>query len=113
LYLKELGGIPGVSFQAESSYVFSNRWLTTMILDKTVFGEGKNEAIRVALEKLNIESRPLWKPLHQQPVFEKCEMYSNGVSDQLFSTGICLPSGSNLSDNILLDVIKALKKELL
>lgn len=113
LYQNELCSIPGVSFQTESSHVFSNRWLTTMILDKTVFGEGKHEAIRVALEQLNIESRPLWKPLHQQPVFEKCEMYLNGVSDELFSTGICLPSGSNLSDDTIFNVIKSIKKELL
>ncbi|CAN5790374.1 DegT/DnrJ/EryC1/StrS family aminotransferase [soil metagenome] len=74
---------------------FSNRWLTTLL----VAGEGGNdrETIRLQLEKENIEARPLWKPMHLQPVFAGAPFYGNGTSEKLFADGLCLPSGSNLS----------------
>ena len=70
-------------------------WLTTILTDsfKT------RESIRLALEKENIESRPLWKPMHLQPVFEGSKFYGTGLCERLFENGLCLPSGSNLSDN--------------
>ncbi len=113
LYVKELGNIEGVSFQKENEASFSNRWLTTMLLDEEKFGIGMNDNIRIELEKCNIESRPLWKPLHQQPVFENCVRYINGVSDKLFSTGICLPSGSNNDNEVIDTVINQIKKVIL
>ena len=73
------------------------------------FAAGKNEALRLHLEKHNIESRPLWKPLHQQPVFAENKAYVNGVSDLLFATGLCLPSGSNLTNDVLESVIVEIK----
>ncbi len=108
-YQKELGNIKGIHFLAEPKNSFSNRWLTTIVFDEKVFGPGMNEKIRLALEKLNIESRPLWKPLHQQPVFADCKAYCNGVSDRLFANGLCLPSGSNISDENLKKVVHELK----
>ncbi len=108
-YKEELGHIDGISFLEEPAGYFSNRWLTTILFDKEL-GEGINEKVRVELEKLNIETRALWKPLHQQPVFESCKVYNNGVSDDLFSRGLCLPSGSNTSDVNLKKVVLEIKK---
>ncbi len=111
-YRNELGSIKGVQFLNEPAGFFSNRWLTTVIFDKEIFGDGINEKIRQELEKLNIETRPLWKPLHQQPVFADCESYCNGVSDRLFAGGLCLPSGTNTSDENLNKVVLEIKKHL-
>ena len=109
-YKEELGLIEGLSFLSESENYFSNRWLTTILFDTSIHGEGKNELLRVHLEKLNIESRALWKPLHQQPVFKECKSYLNGVSDKLYSEGLCLPSGSNMSLETQKIVIKEIKE---
>src|SRR5690606_4474955 len=78
---------------------FSNYWLSTIIIDpsKTKKG-GTCEDLRLFLESLNIESRPLWKPMHLQPVFEKHSYYGGNVAEGLFRKGLCLPSGSNLTD---------------
>jgi dTDP-4-amino-4,6-dideoxygalactose transaminase len=109
-YQEALGSLPGVHFLQEPGEAFhSNRWLTTVLLDAAVFGDDMPEKIRVALETKDIESRPLWKPLHQQPVFENCPYYGQGVSDRLFSTGLCLPSGSNMTDETLAEVITLLQ----
>lgn len=108
-YKTALGNFEGISFPEEPAGYFSNRWLTTVLFDKKM-GEGINEQIRVELEKLNIESRALWKPLHQQPVFSDCENYNNGVADALFNTGLCLPSGSNISEANLEKVVVEIKK---
>ena len=91
---------------------FSNRWLTTIVFDENVFAAGTNEKLRVELEKQNIETRPLWKPLHQQPVFAEFTSYNNGVSDALFANGLCLPSGSNITDEAFEMVLQALKNNL-
>ena len=85
-------------FQEEPRGHYSNRWLTCMLIDPAKNLGLTSHAIRLAFEKENIETRPLWKPLHQQPVFENCIKYTNGVSDLLFEQGICLPSGSNLTN---------------
>ncbi len=109
-YKRELGSMEGISFLEEPAGSFSNRWLTTVLFDKTVHGEAANEKLRQALEQKNIETRPLWKPLHQQPVFDGLDMYNNGVSDVLFDTGLCLPSGSNTSNESLLLIVQEIKK---
>ena len=87
-----------ITFQKEPEGFFSNRWLTTILIDP-----GKNkgitrETIRLELEKDNIETRPLWKPMHLQPVFKHAPFYGDGTSAHLFDTGLCLSSGSNLTD---------------
>jgi dTDP-4-amino-4,6-dideoxygalactose transaminase len=96
-YVETLGGLPGIGFQPEATGSFSNRWLTGITIDPDQADGLVPDQIRLALAAQQIESRPLWKPMHQQPVFAHCPMYNNGVSDRLFSNGLCLPSGSNLA----------------
>lgn len=88
-----------IFFQEEPEGCFSNRWLTCVVVEPSRNNNLSRDDIRLALEARNIESRPLWKPLHQQPVFNFCKKYLNGVSDKLFDAGLCLPSGSNLTEN--------------
>lgn len=87
-----------IKFQEEPYGFFSNRWLTCVIVDPLVNNGLTRENIRIFMAKENIETRPLWKPMHQQPVFELEKKYLNGNSDRLFDNGLCLPSGSNLLD---------------
>jgi dTDP-4-amino-4,6-dideoxygalactose transaminase len=86
-----------IQFQEEPAGYYSNRWLTCILVDPVLNNGLTREIIRLALEEENIESRPLWKPMHQQPIFANCKSYINGVSDKLFEEGLCLPSGSNLT----------------
>ncbi len=95
-YQKKLGVLPGVSFIPDSVFGKSNCWLTCILVEPDDFGATR-EDIRLALEAENIESRPLWKPMHMQPVFEGSSFYGSGVSEGIFEKGLCLPSGSNLS----------------
>lgn len=87
-----------IEFQPEAAGSFSNRWLTVFRIDPAKNGGITREAIRLELEKDNIEARPVWKPMHLQPVFKGMPFYGNGVSERLFETGLCLPSGSNLTE---------------
>jgi len=87
-----------IQFQEEPEGYYSNRWLTCILVDPTKNNGLTREEIRLAMDEENIESRPLWKPMHQQPVFSSSKNYLNGVSDKLFENGLCLPSGSNLTD---------------
>lgn len=96
-YVVALSGKSGVSFLSEPVGYFSNRWLSTLLIDPAKAGATR-EDLRLALDKEHIESRPLWKPMHLQPVFEGCPYYGDGTSERLFDTGLCLPSGSNLTD---------------
>lgn len=88
-----------IQFQEEPTGYFSNRWLTCIIVDPKNNKGLTREEIRLAMELENIETRPLWKPMHQQPVFAYTINYLNGVSDYLFENGLCLPSGSNLTED--------------
>jgi dTDP-4-amino-4,6-dideoxygalactose transaminase len=90
--------IEGVHFLPEPEKCFSNRWLTTIIIDKNLKHGINPDILREKLDKENIECRPLWKPMHMQPIFKNYPAYLNGVSENLFNTGLCLPSGSNLND---------------
>ena len=87
-----------IKFQEEPDGYYSNRWLTCILVDPKLNNGLTREIIRLSLDEENIESRPLWKPMHQQPIFANCKSYINGVSDKLFDEGLCLPSGSNLTD---------------
>ena len=88
----------GIAFQSEpSSEYFSNFWLTAITINPEIAGTNR-ESIRLFLLKKNIESRPLWKPMHLQPIFRGAPYFGAGVSNQLFEEGLCLPSGSNLSN---------------
>ncbi len=96
-YYNHLSGRKGIHFVAEPGGYFSNRWLTTILINGSEAGFTR-EDLRLALEKENIESRPLWKPMHMQPVFQEYPFYGDGTAEQLFSNGLCLPSGSNLTN---------------
>jgi dTDP-4-amino-4,6-dideoxygalactose transaminase len=97
LYVEALGDLPGVSFMPEAPYGTANRWLTCVLIDPKFFGATR-EDVRLALERENIESRPLWKPMHLQPAFASCRSVGGSVSGSLFANGLCLPSGSSLTD---------------
>ena len=108
-YKTGFGKYDGIEFLDEPRDFFSNRWLTTILIDSEVLGLDR-EMIRQNLENDNIESRPLWKPMHQQPIFEKAPFYGNGNSERLFETGLCLPSGSNMTNKQYLRVEYKLKQ---
>jgi dTDP-4-amino-4,6-dideoxygalactose transaminase len=82
----------------EAQYGTTNAWLTCMVVDPDAFGVDR-EAIRVALEAEDIEARPLWKPMHLQPIFASHHSFGGDVSGRLFERGLCLPSGSSLSED--------------
>ncbi|GHT77954.1 pyridoxal phosphate-dependent aminotransferase [Bacteroidia bacterium] len=110
-YKEHLADIKGIRFQTESSTDFySNYWLTSIIVDPEKTGGVTREDLRLALDKANIESRPLWKPMHLQPVFSGCPYYGNGTSDLLFENGLCLPSGSILMEEDLRRVVEIIKE---
>lgn len=109
-YADTLGDIPGVSFIQEPEGFFSNRWLTTILVDPEKTGGITRESIRLALEKENVESRPLWKPMHLQPVFQNAPFYGDGISESLFDQGLCLPSGSNMTEDERSRVILQIRK---
>lgn len=96
-YMRLLERIPGISFMPEASYGRSNRWLTCIQVDPEAFGASR-EDIRKRLELDNIESRPVWKPMHMQPVFAGCRVVGGRISEKIFENGLCLPSGSSMSD---------------
>jgi len=102
----------GLYFLKEPTSYKSNRWLTTVLVNPEETGGVSREDIRLALEEQNIESRPLWKPMHLQPLYEDAPYYGNGVSDTLFKYGLCLPSGSNMTDEERERVVAAIKKVL-
>jgi dTDP-4-amino-4,6-dideoxygalactose transaminase len=99
-YQRALGDLPGVSFMPIAGYGEPNYWLTCILVDPARFGVTR-EDIRLALEKENIESRPLWKPMHLQPVFKDCRVRGGGVSGEIFDKGLCLPSGSSMKESDL------------
>ena len=109
LYTKHLAGITGITFVQEPAGYYSNRWLSTILVDPSKTNGVSREDIRLALEKENIESRPLWKPMHLQPIFENYPFYGDGTSEKLFEQGLCLPSGSNLPESDLLKVVTIIK----
>ena len=95
-YVDYFNNIEGVTvFSEPSQDYYSNHWLTAIVLNPEKLGGKTREDLRLALEQANIESRPLWKPMHLQPVFEKYPYYGNLVAENLFNFGLCLPSGSN------------------
>lgn len=113
-YQYELGQLPGIYFMPELQDTLSNRWLTAITVEERETGVSVKKILEV-MSKDNIEARPVWKPLHLQPLFSGVKYYPHhetySVSDQLFESGFCLPSGSNLSDdefNRVVDCIKSL-----
>ena len=111
-YEASLAGYEGISFLIEANSAFSNRWLTTILVDPTKTNGITREDLRLALAKENIESRPLWKPMHLQPVFEKAHYYGGNIAEKLFTNGLCLPSGSNLAQSDKKKVLAIIQQEL-
>lgn len=120
-YKKALDNIPGIEFMPEASYGVSNRWLTVILISPEKFSTDR-EAVRLALEAENIESRPIWKPMHLQPVFNGTRLSSEKkimkffsravggkVAEDLFNRGLCLPSGTSMTEEDLNRVIKTIK----
>lgn len=111
-YRERLGSIPGLRFMPEARNCRSTHWLSALTIDEEVAGFSSRQLLS-CLEQHNIEARPVWKPLHLQPLFESNYYYpyseEYSVSDNLFSTGVCLPSGSSLSDEDLERVIYAIE----
>jgi dTDP-4-amino-4,6-dideoxygalactose transaminase len=99
-----------ILFQEEPEGYFSNRWLTCILIDPTSNNGLTREEVRLSMDDENIETRPLWKPMHQQPVFASSKSYLNGVSDKLFENGLCLPSGSNLREDEFERIFNCLDK---
>jgi dTDP-4-amino-4,6-dideoxygalactose transaminase len=127
-YRKSLGRLPGIKFMPEAEYGKASRWLTVMLIDENEFGIDR-ETLRIGLEKHNIESRPVWKPMHMQPVFEvewtesdaadhkpektsgkrfRARLVGGKVSEDLFLRGLCLPSGTQMSETDLERVVSAI-----
>ena len=110
-YRELLKDVPGVTFQSEFSGDFhSNYWLTCIVIDPSKAGTDR-EKLRLAFDEERIESRPLWKPMHLQPVFAGCPAYVNGTSEALFTNGLCLPSGSNIDQEGRARIAEVLKRE--
>jgi dTDP-4-amino-4,6-dideoxygalactose transaminase len=98
-YREFFKGVEGVTFQTEpDTDYFSNYWLTAILIDPAKTVGISRENVQLALDAENIESRPLWKPMHMQPVYQGTKFYGTGVSERLFEQGLCLPSGSNLTE---------------
>lgn len=114
-YKEALGDIPGVGFMPEASYGQANRWLTVMTLDSNYTSITPMQIIKT-LEAENIEARPVWKPMHLQPLFAGCMYFTHeegiSISDQLFNSGVCLPSGSSLSIDDQQRVIQIIRRKL-
>lgn len=104
-YEGTLGGDPNIAFMPEINGTCGNRWLTAV----TFKDYETREKVRLALEAENIESRPLWKPMHLQPVFQNCGHHTNGTSQELFNKGLCLPSGTAMDQQDMDRVVSIIK----
>jgi dTDP-4-amino-4,6-dideoxygalactose transaminase len=107
-YEKAFADMAGISFMPEAPWNRCTRWLTCILVEPQKFGADR-EAIRLALEAENIEARPVWKPMHLQPVFAGCDRFGGEVAEDLFERGLCLPSGSNLSETDLQRVVEVVR----
>jgi len=108
-YTNVLRDTEGIEFLPEPEGYYSNRWLTTILVKHP---SKTREDLRMALDAENIEARPLWKPMHCQPIFKDAPFYGDGTSEILFRDGLCLPSGSNLTPEEKDRVLKQIKKTL-
>ena len=107
-YVESLADLPGVTFQPEAEWGRHTRWLTCLTVNPAAGGSDR-ETIRTHLESLNIEARPVWKPMHLQPLYSGYEVVGGEVADELFEFGLCLPSGSNLTDEEKHRVVAAVR----
>ncbi|MCA1668662.1 MAG: aminotransferase class I/II-fold pyridoxal phosphate-dependent enzyme [Thermomicrobia bacterium] len=108
-YVRALGDVPGITFQPEAPWGRHSRWLINILIDPQAFGADR-EVVRQALAAEEIEARPLWKPMHTQPVFTGCEHVGGAVAEELFETGLSLPSGSTLTEDDLARVVGVIRR---
>ena len=108
-YQSALKDLPGLEFMPEADYGRCTRWLTCITIDPKIACTNR-EQVRLAMERENIEARPVWKPMHLQPIFKDCKVYGGAVSEVLFDHGLCLPSGSNLTATDLDRVIDVIRR---
>jgi pyridoxal phosphate-dependent aminotransferase EpsN len=108
-YNEALGKLPGIEFMPEASWGTHARWLTTLTIDPREFGSDR-EAVRLALDAEGIEARPVWKPMHLQPLYAEAPIFSGAIADDLYARGLCLPSGSNLSETDLERVAAVIRR---
>ncbi|WP_114752144.1 DegT/DnrJ/EryC1/StrS family aminotransferase [Pleomorphovibrio marinus] len=109
IYREFFRGVKGISWLEEPQGFISNRWLSTILVNPNQTGGISRENIRLELATENIESRPLWKPMHLQPVFCSFPYVGNGISDSLFENGLCLPSGSNMNQEDIERILRNLR----
>ncbi|MCS6803932.1 MAG: aminotransferase class I/II-fold pyridoxal phosphate-dependent enzyme [Acidobacteriota bacterium] len=109
-YRQALGDLPGIQFMPEAPYGRATRWLTCLTIDPSAFGATR-EDVRLALEAANIEARPVWKPLHMQPVFAQCRVRGGRVAETIFERGLCLPSGSTLTESDLERIVTLIRRQ--
>ncbi len=107
-YYRALHDLPGLEFMPEAPWGHSNRWLTVVTIDPARFGADR-EQVRLALEAENIEARPVWKPMHLQPVYRQCEYIGRGIAEDLFAQGLCLPSGTQMTQEDINRVVAVLR----
>jgi dTDP-4-amino-4,6-dideoxygalactose transaminase len=108
-YAEALGDVPGIEFMPEAPWGTHTRWLTTLTIDPREFGADR-EAVRRALDAEGIEARPVWKPMHLQPLYAQSPMVGRSVADDLYARGLCLPSGSNLIETDLARVVDVVRR---
>ncbi|MCP4447218.1 MAG: aminotransferase class I/II-fold pyridoxal phosphate-dependent enzyme [Myxococcales bacterium] len=110
-YREALQDLPGITFMPEAPEARSTFWLTALLIDSTLAGNSRDD-VRLALEAQDVEARPVWKPMHLQPLFAGCEMFGGAVCEQFFDRGLCLPSGSSLSTGAREKVVRVIREAL-
>jgi len=108
LYETLLAGYPGITFMPEPPYAHSSRWLAVLMIEPTEFGADR-EAIRLALAEQDIEARPVWKPMHLQPVFSQATRIGGEISEAIFERGLCLPSGGQLTPQVIEEITSIIR----
>jgi len=108
-YRDAFADLPGIALMPQARYGLHTNWLSCFLIDEEEFGLSRDQLIR-ALDGANVESRPVWKPMHLQPLYAGCECYGGDVAEDLFRRGICLPSSSSLSKEDQLDVVNAVRR---
>jgi pyridoxal phosphate-dependent aminotransferase EpsN len=110
-YRDAFADLPGVSFMPQAAYGLHTNWLSCFLVDEERCGVGR-DAVIAALAEVNVEARPLWKPMHLQPLYERCECHGGDVAARLFRQGLCLPSSSSLDEGDQAFIIDAVRKTL-
>ncbi len=108
-YRDAFADLPGISLMPQAPYGLHTNWLSCFLINEKKFGCSRDQLIR-ALDEANVESRPVWKPMHLQPLYAGCKRYGGEVAEDLFKRGICLPSSSSLTDKDHFHVINAVRR---